>query len=84
MNTRPIGTGKVIGDKWVRDVQCTPGLPDGQTLHAFQIWRAGWRSLTWWNGSEGEDYAVTADGERVYCRSRNKDRAGQWHRVTLS
>ena len=78
---RKIGTGREIGDKWVRDAQCRPGLPDGTKLYAFQIWQTGWRSLTNWDGSEGEDYAVTADGERVYRRSRMSGRVGRWHRI---
>ena len=80
---RKIGKGREINGLWVREAECKPGLDTGEKLHAFQIYRAGWRSLTWWDGSEGEDYAVTADGERVYRRSRMSGRVGRWEKVAL-
>ena len=66
-------------------------LPDGTPLYAayepYLLPGSRFRrSLSWWNGAQGEEYATTADG-RTYRQSRYWGGQGldptRWERVKL-
>ena len=65
-----------------RTERITGELPDGTPLYQFEVWgMSGCRSLSWWNGAEGEDYGATA--EDICYRCSRGYFVGEWERVQV-